>query len=218
MTIRPAQTAVGWLLAIAIWAAVPADCAGQSSADAPPLDDRFSRFFQLAGGAIAGLAIHESGHLFFDVLFDADPGIARVDLGGIPFFAIEHTAALSPRREFVVSSAGFWMQHLTSEWLLTARPGLRHQRGPVAKGLLAFNLLTSVGYASAAFARGGPAERDTRGMADSIAMDERWIGAMILAPAILDAWRYIRPDAIWAKWGSRAAKIVLVGLVVKSSR
>lgn len=139
-------------------------------------------------------------------------------MGGIPFFAIEHTTELSPRREFVVSSAGFWLQHLSNEWLLTRRPGLRHQRGPVAKGLLAFNVLTSVGYASVAFAHAGPPERDTKGMSDSIGVDERWIGAMVLAPAVLDAWRYLQPNAGWARWGSRAAKIVLVLLVVKSSQ
>src|SRR4051794_16672967 len=86
----------------------------------------------LAGGA-AGLAAHESGHLFFDLLFDADPGIEKVDFHGIPFFAITHQSGLPPRQEFTISSAGFWVQHAGSEWLLTTRPRLRDEHAPFAK-------------------------------------------------------------------------------------
>ena len=107
------------------------------------------------------------------------------------------------------------MQALSSEWLLTRRPALRDARAPVAKGVLAFNVLNSVGYACVAFARAGPFERDTRGMAESIGVDERAIGAMVLAPAILDAIRYFKPEARWAKWASRAAKAGSVVLVVR---
>ena len=31
---------------------------------------------------------------------------------------------------------------------------------------------------------------------------------MILAPAVLDGWRYFHPDAKWAVWTSRAVKVV----------
>ena len=53
----------------------------------------------------------------------------------------------------------------------------------------------------------GPAERDTRGMALSAGVDEPWIGATVLAPAVLDAARYYRPDSRVLRWASRAAKI-----------
>lgn len=46
-------------------------------------------------------------------------------------------------------------------------------------------------------------------------MDERWIGAMVLAPAVLDSIRYIDPEAKWALWTSRAAKVGLVLLVLR---
>jgi hypothetical protein len=52
-------------------------------------------------------------------------------------------------------------------------------------------------------------------MAASIGVDERAIGALVLAPALLDAYRYFRPDARWAKWGSRSAKVGSVVLVLK---
>jgi hypothetical protein len=168
----------------------------------------------LAGGAV-GLVAHESGHLLFDVVFDAGPTIRKVNFHGIPFFAISHRAGLPPRQEYAISSAGFLVQHAGSEWLLTKRPQLRNERAPFAKGILAFNVITSAAYAGTAFARTGPVERDTRGMADASRMDERWIGAIVLVPAVFDTWRYFDPDAKWAAWASRAAKIGMVLLVLR---
>jgi hypothetical protein len=166
------------------------------------------------GGAATGLVLHEGGHLLFDGIFDADPGFRRVELASIPFFAVTHTAGLPPAQEFTISSGGFWVQNATSEWILTRRPNLRDEHAPFAKGVLAFNVLASVTYSAAAFARVGPAERDTRGMADALGIDEPWVGAMILAPAALDAWRYYHPDSRWARWTSRAVKVGLVLAVI----
>lgn len=159
--------------------------------------------------------MHEGGHLVFDAAFDASPRLTGVRFGPFPFFAITHRGDLSPRREFTVSSAGFWIQDLSSEWLLTRRPALRGAPAWAAKGVLAFNVLNSAGYAGVAFARAGPFERDTRGMADSSGVDERAIGALVLAPAVLDAIRYFKPEARWAKWASRATKVGSVLLVIK---
>jgi len=184
----------------------------QSNARSGSLGVSLGRF--LAGSA-TGLVTHESGHLLLDVVFDADPGIRKVDFHGIPFFAITHRGGLPRHREFLISSAGFWVQHAETEWLLTRRPNLRHERAPFAKGVLAFDVLTSMAYAGAAFARTGLSERDTRGMAASSRVDERWIGALVLAPAILDAWRYFHPGSKWAARGSRGVKIGLVLLVAR---
>jgi len=170
---------------------------------------------KFVGGAAVGFALHEAGHLFFDVVFDAQPYVKRVHFGPLPFFAITHPGDLSPRREFVVSSAGFWTQEATSEWILTRRPDVRHEDAPFAKGMLAFNVLTSVGYGIVAFAKAGPVERDTRGMASSIRVDERVIGALIIAPAVLDAYRYFKPGSRWAAWTSRGVKVGSVLLVLR---
>ena len=170
----------------------------------------------LVGGAL-GLGLHESGHLVFDEAFGADPGMRRVSFGGIPFFAITHSE-VSPVREFTISSAGFWVQHVTDEMLLSSSRDLRHRHAPLLKGWLAFNVLTSVGYAGAAFARTGPLERDTRGIAASAGVAEPWIGAAILAPAALDAMRYFHPESRVLKWASRATKIGGALLVVKAAR
>jgi hypothetical protein len=169
----------------------------------------------LAGGAL-GLGLHEGGHLLMASVFGADPGIKRVSFGPLPFFAITHTE-VTPAREYAIAAAGFWVQHASSEWLLTRRPGLRHQQAPLAKGLLAFNVLASAAYATAAFGTFGPYERDTRAMADALEVDEPWVGAMILAPAVLDTWRYLKPESRWAAWTSRVLKVGAVLIVIRAA-
>ena len=192
------------------------------SAAQPPADPSAQRNARRAvdsvkflAGGLAGLVLHESGHLVFDVAFDARPRVGGIRFGPFPFFAIEHRTDLSPRRELTISSAGFWMQDAGSEWLLSTRPALRRTHAPLAKGLLAFNVLNSLGYAIVACAKAGPLERDTYGMAVSSGLDERAIAGIVLAPALLDAWRYFKPEARWAVWLSRAAKIGSVLLVAK---
>lgn len=209
----------GFLLFLSL-ALGPADALAQQP-DTTPLQSATSKgkagasLGPFLAGAAIGLATHEAGHLLFDIVFDAGAGVRKVDFHGIPFFAITHRSGLSPRREFVISSAGFWMQHAGSEWLLTRRPRLRVEFAPLSKGLLAFDIGASIAYSGAAFARTGPVERDTRGMAESARIDERWIGALILAPALLDSWRYFHPDARWATWASRGIKIGMVVMVAR---
>jgi hypothetical protein len=158
------------------------------------------------GGAATAFAAHESGHLLLDAVFGSGVDLRKVNAGPFPFFAITHHP-VSPVREFAISSAGFWVQHATDELILTGRPQLRTEHAPFLKGMLAFNTLTSAGYAVAAFTQRGPAERDTRGIAISSRLDEPWIGAAILLPAAFDAVRFYRPEQKWAKWASRATKI-----------
>jgi len=172
------------------------------------------------GGAAAGLAIHETGHVIFGATFDASPRVARLDYGFIPFFKIEHDL-VTRRQEFVISSAGFWMQYVDSEWILTAKPNLRHEHAPVLKGILAFDLGASAVYSVAAFGTFGPVERDTHGMAISLGKDgwpEPVVGAFVLAPAALDGYRYFHPEARWAVWASRSAKVASVVLVAFAGR
>jgi len=196
-------------------ALAPGDQAASAPAPAPP--SRAADVLKFLAGGAFGLCAHEAGHLAFDYTFDAGPGVRRVSFGPLPFFAITHDP-LSPRREFTVSSAGFWVQELGNEILLTARPQLRGEHAPMAKGLLAFNVLTSMAYAGAAIAHAGPPERDTRSMAIFLGVDESAVGAMLLAPAVLDAVRYYRPAARWAMWASRGAKVATVLLVMRKGR
>ena len=174
-----------------------------------------SKFGKVILGGVAGLGAHETAHLVANWAFEEKVTIKKVDYKGVPFFALSHAPDLSPRREYVVSSAGFWAQYLYSEQILTHHPNLKQQQSPFRKGMLTFHVVTSLIYAGAAFGRTGPVERDTRGMASSRRIDERWIGAMVLAPALLDMYRYFNPDARWAAWTSRAAKMGSVTLVIK---
>ena len=162
-------------------------------------------------GAVTGFAIHEGSHVVLDVAFDAEPRLKSVSFGPIPFFAVTHRGNLRPRREALISGAGFFSQHGFGEVVLS-------RRGPggisaFEKGALAFHVATSVAYAGAAFARYGPFERDTRGIADATRSDERLIGALVLAPAAFDTWRYFRPHSTTARWGSRLAKVAFVGVI-----
>ncbi len=150
-----------------------------------------------------------------DYAFDANPGLRKVTFGPLPFFAITHDP-VSPAREFTISSVGFWTQHVGSELILGSHPRLRHEDRPFLKGMLAFNVVVSAGYATAAFARAGPEERDTRGIATMAGIPEPAAGAMILAPAVLDAMGYYAPDCAWVRWASRAAKVAGVLLVIKA--
>jgi hypothetical protein len=199
-----------------VFSTAPSSAAAQDAAQpAAPNEHHGSTVGPFLLGGAAGLAAHESGHLLFDAIFDANPGIARVSFHGIPFFAITHDSGLSDRQEFVIDSAGFWVQHASNELILHAHPRLRDEHQPFLKGMYAFNVLASVAYAAAGFARTGPVERDTRGMAEASHLKEPVIAALILAPAILDGIRYFHPDARWAAWGSRGFKAGLVLLVFR---
>jgi hypothetical protein len=204
-------------LAVMTGESVHAQASGGSETqpDARRTEHRAGDIVKFLAGAALGLAAHEGAHLAFDFAFDAHPHLTRVQFGGIPFFAIEHRPDLSPRREFTVSAAGFWMQQALNEMLLVRRPSLRSVHAPGVKGLAAFNILASIGYGAVAMAKAGPVQRDTRGMADSAGLDERAIAAVVLAPAILDGYRLYKPDAAWAKWAARAAKAGSVLLIVK---
>ncbi len=171
--------------------------------------------WKFLGGAAAALGMHEGGHVIMDEVFGASPGLKKVSFGPFPFFAITHQP-VPPAREFAISSAGFWVQHATDEVILSRSPYVRESRAPWIRGMLAFNVLTSVAYAGAAFARTGPAERDTRGMAVSADVAEPVVGALVLAPAVFDAVRYYRPRAKWAAWASRAAKIGGALLIIEA--
>jgi hypothetical protein len=174
-----------------------------------------SKFGKVLLGGFAGLGLHETGHLVANWAFEETVKVKKVDYKGIPFFALSHAPDLSPRREYVVSSAGMWAQYLYSEQILTHHPNLKNEQAPFRKGMLAFHVVTSLAYSGAAFGKTGPFERDTRGMATSRRISERWIGAMVLAPALLDMYRYFNPDARWATWTSRGVKMGSVALVLK---
>jgi len=209
----------GRLAAIVIFLLIAFASPSSAQTDAPAQPDNSpstgKQVVLFLTGAATGFAAHEAGHVIADLAYGEKPGLKKVDFHGIPFFAITHRSGRAANEEFVISSAGFWMQQAGNEWLLSKRPQLKSEQAPFAKGYFAFNVLASVVYAGAAFAKTGPVERDTRGMAASSRLDERWIGAIVLAPALLDAWRYYHPGSKWATWSSRGVKVGMVVMVAR---
>jgi hypothetical protein len=96
---------------------------------------------------------------------------------------------------------------------LTRRPRSADQ-APLTKGVFAFNVIASVACGCRVRENWSGGARYAR-MAASSRIDERWIGALVLAPALLDGWRYHHPNAKWAAWSSRGVKIGMVFMVVR---
>jgi len=167
------------------------------------------------GGALVGLAIHESGHYALERALGADPYVKRVDTAGIPFFAVSYRKEVTPRQEYAIASAGFWMQHAMAEAILAKYPNLWKEAPTAVKGAFAFHLVTSLIYAYAALAKSGPPERDTLGMAHGLGINERWVGVAVLLPAALDLYRSFHPNTPWATWSSRGVKIGFVFALTK---
>jgi hypothetical protein len=203
-------------------------CPAVAAAQAPPADrppaptssSTLRRHATFLLGAAAGLAVHETGHATFAAVLGANPRFGRTSGSAFSFFAIHHDP-VSRGKEYVISSAGFWFQHAVSEAILTTHPQLRDEDRPFMKGFVFFHLGTSMIYSVAAFAQIGPDQRDTRGMAVSLGEDgvpEPAIGALILAPAVFDAYRYWKPGSKWAPWAARATKVVGVVLAAGAGR
>ncbi|RZP29368.1 hypothetical protein EVA25_01675 [bacterium] len=166
-------------------------------------------------GVGLGFGLHEGGHLLTNTLFQSDPYVKPVKGAGIPFFAISHRKVLPSWQEAVVASSGLWTQFALAETILTRAPDLRRQRAPIQKGLLAFHVGLSLLYGVAGLGHWGPPERDTRGIAQNLGVNERWVGAVVLAPGLLDAYRYYRAAPRWVRWGSRIAKLALAAPFLK---
>jgi len=159
------------------------------------------------GGAVLGLAIHESGHMAMGYALNAHPSTQHVSGGGVSFFAIRYDRPLSQSEAYAVSTGGFLAQFASSEWVLASHPHLWTEDAPVAKGVFAFHLATSFVYAYGALAGKGPTARDTLGMSKSLGVQERWVGMAILVPALLDTYRSLHPESRWAATTSRTFKV-----------
>jgi hypothetical protein len=170
-----------------------------------------SKFFQ---GAFTGFSGHEMGHVIANYSLGIDPYLKSVNYGPIPFFTIEPGKPLTNREHYITASAGFNAQNIINEFILTKHPNLSAEDEPYMKGITTFNFWLSVGYAASALTMTGPDERDTKGMADALGWNERWIGAMILVPTALDTYRYKHPDAKWAVTASRLSKLAMIALAL----
>jgi hypothetical protein len=181
------------------------------------------------GGALTGFLAHESGHLFANLAYGNVPRLEGLTaFGFIPFFAITPRINCygevcydydgnqfdgGPRGKFIIVSAGYNVQHISSEVILTTEPWLRHRRAPFRKGWLAFNVLLSVGYALSSFTRTEDAHGDLRNSARTAGVQRDVFAAILIAPALLDTYRYFVPASRWAPWVSRGGKATMLGII-----
>jgi hypothetical protein len=172
---------------------------------------RFTDYLWLLAGAATGFVTHETGHLVTDYILDTHPTFERVKTGPFPFFAIQ-PHHLTPQKRYATAMAGLATQGLYSEIILGVDPRIREHRHPFLKGMLAFHVALSVGYAVTAFVGAGPPQSDVNSMARGSGWPVWAIGLMALAPAALDTYRYFVPGSCWAPQVSIASKFSLVGV------
>ena len=144
-----------------------------SAADEPAATITDIKGWRSAGWFLAGVAsgffAHEAGHVVANLVQGNVPHFQGIlGFGFIPFFTIAPRITCVEDRcvkydgspfttgvagKVTITSAGFNVQHITDEILLSHTPRLRYRVAPFRKGLLAFNILLSVGYAISAMTR-----------------------------------------------------------------
>jgi hypothetical protein len=197
----------------------------------PELTDvTFGSVALTAAGFVTAFVVHEACHGVANLAMANVPTLEPVRfLGFLPFFAVSpniHCRGGSCQRAngepfrpgptgyaFIVSS-GILCQEITDEIILTERPRIRHEVAPFLKGMLLFNVATSVAYGIANLARIEPPQGDLYGLDATGGVPHGVFAALVIGAAALDVARYFLPDATWLPWVSRGAKVATVGLVV----
>jgi hypothetical protein len=173
---------------------------------------RFRDWAWFATGALTGFVSHELGHIITDVILRKSISFAEVHLGPFPFFAIQPCCNLSSRDLYVISSAGFWVQDVGSEVILSLAPEIRSQHQAFAKGILMLDITLSLGYAITGFIGTGPAQSDVSSMARALRIPSWQVGIGLAVPALIDMYRYFVPHSRWAPYASIQGKLLLFGV------
>jgi hypothetical protein len=208
------RRALALSLCLAVTAvALPTRARADESIEKPEADFRhFSDYAWFALGAASGFVGHEMGHMMMDVFFGKSVSFVKVELGPIPFFAIQPCCNLTPREDYVIGSAGFVVGDVSSELILQIAPTLRSHRHAFLKGVLMFDILLAAGYAITGFANIGPPQSDVNTMARGLGVPPWQVGVMLMVPASVDLYRYFVPRSVWAPWTSISGKTFMVGI------
>ncbi len=172
---------------------------------------RWQDYFWFAGGAATAFVVHEVSHLSMDLFLGKKVNVEKVKLGPFPFFSLTACCNLSRDEEWLIASAGFVSQQMSSELILSLAPRLRAERRPFLKGVLMFDILLSVGYAISGFANAGPPSSDVMTMSRAMQVEPWKIGLMLTAPAVIDLVRYFAPNLSFAPWVSIQTKVLVAG-------
>lgn len=185
---------IGWFLTGGLTAFVVHEGAHMLVAESLGFDSRI----ESRGSPIPFLVVRYD----LDLVKDASGQVQYLDKNGQP---VEEGG----QKRFVISSAGINAQNLTSEAILSFYPNIRSERRPFLKGMLAFHIATSIGYALI-----GRKDRDgdLHGMSEGLGVSDRIVGAIVFLPAAVDTYRYFYPDSRWAPWVARGSKGYLLGL------
>ena len=229
-----AATAAAWVVASPVRAtdlSTPLDLAAPGPDPLPELTDvTFASVAQTVAGFVTAFVVHEACHGVANLAMANVPTLEPVRfVGFLPFFAvspnIQCREGTCVRRNgepfqpgptgyaFIVSS-GILCQEITDEIILTEHPRIRHETEPFLKGMLLFNVATSVAYGIANLARIEPPQGDLHGLDAVRRVPHGVFAALVLGTAALDVARYFLPEARWLPWMSRGSKAVTLGLVV----
>jgi hypothetical protein len=180
------------------------------------------------GGGLVGFLAHESGHVVMNLAYGNVPQFQHITtFGFIPFVAINPRLSChgdvctkhdgtplsgGESGKYNIVTAGYDVQHITTEVLLTLEPDLRWRRAPFRKGVFAFDILLSVGYALSNITGTESSFGDSANAVAASGLPRAVFDAVLVAPAALDAYRFFHPEAKWAPWVSRGAKLGMVGI------
>lgn len=216
-------------LCFALAALQPSYTATRRSFDASTTSIRDAKSAGLwAAGAASGFLAHEAGHLLANYMLSNQPTFVGLKgFGFVPFFAISpelrcddngcvhdnHSRFEAGRRGmYFISTAGFTVQHITSEIVLSEDAWVRYHHAPYEKGFLAFNILLSLGYALSSVIGIEDAHGDAGGAAQVAHLPHAVFATLLMLPAAMDTWRFFVPDTPWAVGVSRASKAAMLGV------
>lgn len=181
----------------------------------------------VAGAATAFVA-HESGHAVANLSLGNVPHLESVSFVGIvPFFAVAPDISCASdscftrdgrrfsagrRGLFLILMAGFDVQHITDEALLSIDPAIRFEHAPFRTGLLAFNTLTSAAYVIANLGGFEPPQGDVGTAVRDAHAPRALTTALLFGIATTDVARWAWPDERWLAWLSRAGKVIFLGM------
>jgi hypothetical protein len=181
-----------------------------------------------AAGALTALLLHESGHVAANLALGNVPQLRGTMLWGfVPFFVISpalrcgndycikrdgHRLPGGPNGAYFIAMAGFTVQNVTNELLLTGDANLGRSYAPFRKGILGFNIFLSTMYAVGAFTKLEARYGDLSAASRRSRIDEAWLATLLLVPTALDVYRYLNPSRTWSAWAARSGAATLFGL------
>ncbi|MGB5812433.1 MAG: hypothetical protein WBG86_17980 [Polyangiales bacterium] len=180
-----------------------------------------------SAGLLVGFLTHELGHVLMNLAYGSVPNFEGVRWAGfIPFFRISSRVSCNDEGCFrngepfkggrsgayMITSAGFNVQHVVNEVVLSLNPGVMHNRSPFQKGMLFFNLSLSIGYSLSTWFQVKPPIGDIEGMSSAAQINPNWVALIVMIPTGLDIYRFFVPDSKWAPWVSRSSKAVFLGI------